>query len=142
MSGTAPHGAAAESGHVRVAAAVVWNGERILLTQRPPGGALGSMWEFPGGKLEPGESPEAAVVRELREELGVEARAIERLHVARYAYAHGLEVEITFLRCALDPAALTPGRGVHAYRWIRPRDVKPGEILEADRTFLASLGAP
>jgi len=126
---------------VHVAAAVVWRGEHLLLTQRPPGGALGLQWEFPGGKIEAGESPETAVVRELREELGVESRVIERLHVERHAYAHGLHVEITFLRCVLEPGELIPGRGVHAYRWILPRDIDVMEVLEADRAFVRSLGA-
>ena len=128
--------------HVQVAAAVVWNGDHILLTQRPPGGALGMQWEFPGGKIEMGESPESAIVREVREELGVESRVIERLHVERHAYAHGVEVEITFLRCVFKAGELRPGRGVHAFRWILPRDIDVAEVLEADRAFVRSLGAP
>ena len=126
---------------VRVAAAVVWDGDRILLTQRPPGGALGLLWEFPGGKLEPGESPEVAVVREVREELGVEARVLEQLHVERHSYAHGLDVEITFLRCALDGTPFTPGHGIHAHRWVLPGDIDVAQVLEADRAFVRSLGA-
>jgi len=126
---------------VRVAAAVVWDGERLLLTQRPPGGPLGLSWEFPGGKLEPGESAEAAVVRELREELNAEARVVERLHVERHDYAHGLSVEITFLRCTLDPAPLVAGHGVHAWRWVKPEEIVLDQVLEADRPFLRSLGA-
>ncbi|MDO4356830.1 MAG: (deoxy)nucleoside triphosphate pyrophosphohydrolase [Clostridia bacterium] len=58
-----------------VAAAVVRRDERFLLTQRLPGKPLENQWEFPGGKLEAGESPEAALRRELREELGIETRA-------------------------------------------------------------------
>jgi mutator protein MutT len=141
VSGNDPARATAEERRVRVAAAVVWDGDRILLTQRPPGGALGLQWEFPGGKLEPGESPEAAVVREVREELGTEARVVERMHVEQHDYAHGVSVEITFLRCTLDPAALVPGRGVYACRWLRPRDIDVAEVLEADRSFVRSLGA-
>ncbi len=133
--------AAIDRARVQVAAAVVWKGDQLLLTQRPPGGALGMQWEFPGGKLEAGESPEAAVVRELREELGVESRVIERLHVERHSYAHGLEVEITFLRCVFDSDELRPGHGVHAFRWVLPRDIDLAEILEADRAFVRSLGA-
>ncbi len=57
-----------------VAAAVVWQGERFLLTQRMPGKMLENQWEFPGGKLEAGETPEVALARELREELGIEIR--------------------------------------------------------------------
>ena len=124
---------------VRVAAAVVWDGPRILLTQRPPSGVLGLQWEFPGGKLEPGETPETAIVRELHEELGVVARVIEQLHVERHEYADGLRVEITFLRCALGATALVPGRGVHAYRWVEPGAAELREILEADRSFVQSL---
>lgn len=60
-----------------VAAAVVRRGERFLLAQRLPDRMLAGQWEFPGGKLEAGETPEAALRRELREELGIEAR-IER----------------------------------------------------------------
>ncbi len=133
--------AAAVESRIHVAAAVVWRGDQILLTQRPPGGALGMQWEFPGGKLEAGESPEAAVVREVREELGVESRVIERLHVERHRYAHGIEVEITFLRCEFESDEFNPGHGVHAYRWVLPRDIDVAEVLEADRAFVRSLGA-
>lgn len=59
---------------IPVAAAVVSEGERFLLTQRPPGKPLEMRWEFPGGKLERGEAPEDALAREMREELGVDVR--------------------------------------------------------------------
>jgi len=126
---------------VRVAAAVVRRGDRVLLTQRPPGGPLGGLWEFPGGKLEPGESPHDAVIREIQEELGVNARTRGVLHVTRHVYAHGLDVEITFLECALDGEPLA-GPGVHALRWERAADVDPDSVLEADREFLAALAQP
>jgi 8-oxo-dGTP pyrophosphatase MutT (NUDIX family) len=112
---------------VRVAAAVVRHGGRLLLTQRPPGGPLGLQWELPGGKIEDGESPEHALVRELREELGV--------------YAHGLEVEIVFVRCELDSLEFTPSPAVHAVRWADPAEIDLREVLAADREFLRSLGA-
>src|SRR5262249_44335154 len=111
----------------------------ILLTQRPPGGALGLQWEFPGGKIEPGESVEGALVREIREELGVDARAGEVMLVHRHRYAHGLEVELTFVACTLASHAFTPSPAVHAWRWVRPAEVVLTEILEADRDFVRSL---
>lgn len=124
---------------IRVAAAVVRRGEELLLTQRPPGGPLGLQWEFPGGKIEPGESVEAALVREIREELGVEARTGEVMLVHRHRYEHGLEVELTFVACALASLDFTPSAAVHAWRWVRPAEVELDAILEADRDFVRAL---
>ena len=124
---------------VRVAAAVIRRGDQVLITQRPPGGPLGGSWEFPGGKLEPGESPADAIVRELHEELGVAATVVAELHVERHAYAHGLEVEITFLECTLGTGEPAAGAGIHAMRWVRPADIDLATVLEADRAFVARL---
>src|SRR5574341_618676 len=77
----AHHPPAAERRRVRVAAAVVWRDGRLLLTQRPAGGPLGLQWELPGGKIEEGETPEHALVREVREELGVRATPLDVLAV-------------------------------------------------------------
>lgn len=126
---------------VRVVAAVVRDGPRLLLTRRPPGGPLGLQWEFPGGKLEEGESPETALVRELREELGVAATAHETLAVHSHDYAHGLHVEVIFIRCTLGSLAFAPSPEVHETRWVEPRDVALEDVLEGDRDFLAGLGA-
>ena len=126
---------------VRVAAGVTWRGDEILLTQRPPGGPLGLMWEFPGGKIEAGESPEQALVRELREELGVAATAVRVLKTELHSYAHGLEVEIVFVECGLGSHEFTFNAEVHASRWLRPADVPPNDVLEGDRAFLAQLVA-
>jgi 8-oxo-dGTP diphosphatase len=124
-----------------VAAAVVWREGRLLMTQRPPGGPLGLLWELPGGKIEPGETPEHAVVREIDEELGVRARALEVVASERHVYPHGQEVEITFVRCALDGDELRPGRGVHAVAWWMPAEIDLDAVLAADRPFLRRLGA-
>ena len=126
---------------LRVAAAVVWRGEYVLLTQRPPGGALGLFWEFPGGKIEPGETPEVALVREVAEELGVAARPLEILSTYRHRYEHGLEVEITFVRCELESFEFRLGAAVHAVRWVKPPELDPSEVLAGDRRFLSALGS-
>jgi mutator protein MutT len=135
------HPGATAHRRVRVAAAVVRHGGRLLITQRPPGGPLGLQWELPGGKIEDGESHEHALVRELREELGVGARALEVVEVTSHDYAHGLEVEIVFVRCTLDSHEFTPSPAVHAVRWADPAEIDLGEVLAADREFLRSLGA-
>lgn len=124
---------------IKVAAAVVWREGRVLLTRRPPGGPFGLKWEFPGGKLEPGESAEQALVRELREELGVGSVTQGTLAVETHEYAHGLVVELHFVRCELDSLDFTPSPEVHEARWSRPSEVDPSDLLEADRGFLAAL---
>jgi 8-oxo-dGTP diphosphatase len=126
---------------VRVAAAVAWDGPRLLMTQRPPGGPLGLQWEFPGGKIEPGETPEQAIVREVHEELGVAATPHDRLETVTHDYAHGLHVEIVFVRCTLDSNRFTLGAEVHAVRWQPPAETALDDVLEADRGFLRALGA-
>jgi 8-oxo-dGTP diphosphatase len=126
---------------VRVAAAVVWREGRLLLTQRPPGDPLGLQWELPGGKIEPGESPEHALVREIREELGVRAVAHEVVELDTHDYPHGLEVELVFVRCELDSFEFTPSPAVHAVRWATPGTIDLATVLAGDREFLKSLGA-
>src|SRR5262245_44237504 len=129
----------AERAAIEVVAAVVWRDGRVLLTQRPPGGPLGGLWEFPGGKIEPGETPEQAVVREVGADLGVRATPLEILARHRHRYAHGLDVGIVFVRCELSATEFRPSAAVHAARWTRPEDVDLGELLEGDRPFLKSL---
>ena len=124
---------------IKVAAAVVWREGRVLLTRRPPGGPFGLKWECPGGKLESGESAEQALVRELREELGVGSVTQGTLAVETHEYANGLSVELHFVRCELDSLDFTPSPEVHEVRWSRPAEVDPVEVLEADRGFLAAL---
>jgi 8-oxo-dGTP diphosphatase len=126
---------------IRVAAAVVWDGPRLLMTQRAAGGALGLQWEFPGGKIESGESPEQAIVREVREELGVTATPLERLESVSHDYPHGTRVEIVFMRCALDSHAFALSDEVNDARWQLPAEIEVEQVLEADRDFLRALGA-
>jgi mutator protein MutT len=135
------HHTGARVQRVRVAAAVVRDGARVLLTQRPPGGPLGLQWEFPGGKIEDGESAEHALVREIQEELGVAARVRGILAVECHDYPHGLEVEILFMDCTLETMEFHPSAAIHATRWADPREVLLDEVLAADRLFLASLAA-
>ena len=126
---------------VRVVAAVVWQEGRLLLTQRPPGGPLGLRWEFPGGKIEGEETPGQALAREISEELGVRAHPGRVLAVHSHGYAHGLDVEITFIQCTLDSLQFRPSPAAHAVRWVRPGDVALEEVLEGDHAFLRGLGA-
>ena len=132
---------AATAKRVRVVAAVVRRGAELLMTRRPAGGPLGGLWEFPGGKIEGEERPADALAREVREELGVGARPAETLAVETYAYPHGLEVELHFIRCELDSHAFAPSAAVDAVRWSDPRAIDLEDVLAADRAFLARLAS-
>ncbi len=73
---------------VEAAVGILLEGDRLLMGRRPEQGLLGGLWEFPGGKLEEGETPERAVVRELREETGRRTRVLRRLGVVEHDYSH------------------------------------------------------
>lgn len=88
---------------VVVVAAVIEDTHRVLVTRRPPGVHLAGMWEFPGGKVDPDETHEAALRRELLEELGVEADVGEHMHRTQHAYPDRT-IELYFYRCSLRGA--------------------------------------
>ncbi len=90
----------ADSSPVSVAAIIV-RGNRVLVAKRKPGGDLGGLWEFPGGKREPGERNEDAIARELDEEFGVKARAILELGRSSFAH-HGRDFELIAFETNLD----------------------------------------
>jgi len=101
--------------HVRASVVVLTDATgRWFVQRRPPSGLLGGLWEFPGGKVEVGESPETAAVRELREETGVRVTGLVRVGVVRHAYSH-FTVELHVFRARGRPGA-RPGR-----RWVSPR---------------------
>lgn len=126
---------------LEVVAAVVVRDGRLLMTRRPPGGPLGGLWELPGGKLEPGETAAHALVREVREELGVEARAGRTLAVEEHDYPHGTHVRLHFLEAELDHTQFTPNDAVAEIAWRRPAEIDLSGVLEGDHAFLRSLGA-
>lgn len=90
----------ANSSVIVVVAAVIEDRHRFLVTRRQPGVHLAGMWEFPGGKIDPDESHNAALRRELREELGVDAEVGELMHETTHAYPD-VTVALYFYRCRL-----------------------------------------
>ena len=81
-----------------IAIAVVEHDAKFLVGQRPPGVPLAGLAEFPGGKVQPGETPEKAAIRECLEETGLTVRIVERYATVRHDYAHD-RVELYFFRC-------------------------------------------
>lgn len=122
---------------VIVAAAVVVDGARVLLTQRPGGTHLAGAWEFPGGKLEAGESPEEALVRELREEIGVEAAVGEVLDVTFWRYP-GKDVLLLFYRARIVTGEVQH-LGVAAHTWATRDELGGYALPPADVKVLGKL---
>ena len=109
--------------HKVVGAAVILNAKnQILIAQRnPEKGMLAGLWEFPGGKQEPGETLEACLQREIREELGVAVVVGRRLVSVAHAYTH-FRITIHAFECRYRGGRLRP-LGVDAFRWILPGEL-------------------
>ena len=121
---------------VEVVAAVIERGGRYLITRRLEGTHLAGRWEFPGGKLLPGEKPEEALRRELKEELGVEAAVGEPIETVDWTYPEK-SVRLRFFRCALagEPAPLEG----QEMRWVAAADLRSFHFPDADATLIARL---
>ena len=125
-----------------VACALVDADRRVLLAQRPEGKAMAGLWEFPGGKVEGGETPEAAIVRELREELGVETKpaCLAPLTFASHSYgapdAFHLLMPLYICRRWWGFAEAREGQ---ALRWVRPNKLRDYPMPEADLPLIPAL---
>ena len=128
-------------GLTRVAAAVVLRSDgAVLLAQRPAGKAYAGYWEFPGGKLEPGESPRDALARELVEELGIVVRRAAPWIVQEHVYPHA-HVELHFFRVfAFDGEPV--GHDGQAFSWQRPGAFDVAPLLPANTRVLSALALP
>jgi 8-oxo-dGTP diphosphatase len=122
-----------------VACALVDPDGRVLVAQRPEGKPMAGLWEFPGGKVQPGESPEAALIRELEEELGVSTHAscLAPLTFASHAY-DGFHLLMPLYVCRRwhnEPE----GREHQALRWVRPQRLHELAMPAADLPLIAPL---
>ncbi|MBM4281984.1 MAG: (deoxy)nucleoside triphosphate pyrophosphohydrolase [Deltaproteobacteria bacterium] len=116
--------------NIRVVAALIRKGGQVLLTQRKPGRHLGLSWEFPGGKVEAGETDEVALERELREELGVDVVVGTRCFETRHNYGTR-EMHLLVYRCRIvagEPRALD----VNAVEWVAEHKITDRQFLPAD----------
>ncbi len=130
--------APAEPPLIRVAAGILRDqAGLILIAQRPPGGHVGGFWEFPGGKLHPGEQPGQALIRELKEELGVTVEAATPFMTYRHPYPErSVELHVFLVeRYAGEP------RGVEGQplRWVTLKELPDSGLLEADQPIAAEL---
>ncbi len=112
---------------------------RVLLAQRPEGKSLAGLWEFPGGKVEPGETPEAALIRELREELGIDtwASCLAPLTFASHSY-EDFHLLMPLFACR-KWQGMVQGREGQALKWVRPGDLRSYPMPPADLPLIPIL---
>ena len=120
-----------------VTAAVISDGDKILITRRPKDKRHPGLWEFPGGKVDPGESPEKALRREIREELDAEVQVMDIFEVVFHRYDWG-PVLILAYSCRLITRSIH-NIGVSEHRWIHPRELHEFPILPADQPIIDRL---
>jgi 8-oxo-dGTP diphosphatase len=121
------------------ACALIDTDGRVLIAQRPLGKSMAGLWEFPGGKVEDGEAPEATLIRELKEELGIDTSAscLAPLTFASHAYEdfHLLMPLYVCRRWQGIPRALEG----QALKWVRPRDLRDYPMPPADLPLVPAL---
>jgi mutator protein MutT len=124
---------------IQVAAGLIVREGRYLIARRRADAHLGGLWEFPGGKREPGESLEDCLQRELREELGVDVMAPVHFRMIRHAYPEKT-VEMHFYRCAIRRGKVR-ALDCEEVRWVMPGELANYEFPPADRPLIEALQA-
>lgn len=112
---------------------------RVLLAERPEGKSMAGLWEFPGGKVEPGETPEAALIRELHEELGIQTwnSCLAPLSFASHAYEN-FHLLMPLFACRKWQGIVTPREG-QRLAWVRATDLRRYPMPPADLPLIPVL---
>ena len=122
---------------MKVTAGILSRDGRVLIARRKPGEHMGGKWEFPGGKIEEGESPEQSLCRELEEELDLRARVGQLLCRVPYE-GDGISLELMVYR--VDDFEGTPVLREHQeIRWVSPRELRSYELADSDRKAVEQL---
>lgn len=125
----------------RSVAGVIMKHDTVFVARRAPGGAMGNRWEFPGGKVEAGESDEAALEREFLEEFEARIRPLQPLGQTSFLH-HGVERILTAWLIELDPASpLTPREHVEL-RWMPRSELRDLDFADSDRRLIDFLDGP
>ena len=124
---------------IRVVGAMIERGGRYLITQRPPHASLPLLWEFPGGRVEEGETDEDALRRELREEMNIDVDVAELTMHVSHAYPE-YDIDFRVFRCMLlSPEEEIRHVRVHTHRWVLPGELDDYEFPAADQKTLERL---
>jgi len=122
-----------------VAAALIDGEGRVLVQQRPPGKPMAGLWEFPGGKVEPGEVPEAALVRELEEELGIALARDDLVPLTFASESLGERHLILLLYVLREWTGVPEPHHATSLRWARPHELRALAMPPADLPFIDVL---
>ncbi|OJY34671.1 MAG: NTP pyrophosphohydrolase [Rhizobiales bacterium 65-9] len=122
-----------------VAVALVDADNRVLIAQRPEGKTLAGLWEFPGGKIEPGERPEETLIRELKEELGIDVKeaCLAPLTFASHAYSD-FHLLMPLYICRRWEGTVASREG-QALKWVRPNRLRDYPMPPADEPLIPHL---
>ena len=123
--------------HYEIGAGIIWRDSRILIAQRPLEGLLGGLWEFPGGKREPGETLEECVRREIREELDIEVAVDRPFLTVKHAYTH-FRITLHAFHCTYLSGEPKPLECAD-WRWVHPEALEEYAFPRADRKLLETL---
>jgi 8-oxo-dGTP diphosphatase len=127
---------------ITVVAALITRGPKILVCQRRRDDTYALQWEFPGGKVEPGESPAAALARELQEELGISATIGKEIFRTSHRYRDSrTELVLIFLRADVDPAAPLQNLVFEQFEWTELSALPKYNFLQADKEFVGLLAS-
>ena len=121
-----------------VTAGILTDEDRVLICQRRAGARFGLKWEFPGGKVEDGESPEACLRRELLEELSIEAEVGPEIYRTEHRYPDGFAVRLLFFRI-LRYAGAPENHAFERIVWARREELAGYDFLEADRELVERM---
>jgi 8-oxo-dGTP diphosphatase len=127
---------------ITVVAALILRDSKILVCQRRRDDTYALQWEFPGGKIEPGESPAQALARELQEELGITATIGREIFRTSHRYRDSrTELVLIFLRADVDPAAPLQNLVFERFEWAEPASLPNYNFLQADKEFVGLLAS-
>jgi A/G-specific adenine glycosylase len=123
--------------HHQIAVGLIWKEGKLLIDQRKNDGLLGGLWEFPGGKIETGETPAAALCREIRAELDVHVEVGDYFMSVEHAYTH-LRVTLRVYHCLYQNGA-PQALGCQNWRWVEPSQLRQFAFPNANRRIIARL---
>lgn len=123
---------------IEVCAALIFDGDKVLLTSRPAHQEHSGYWEFPGGKIEPGETPAQCIKRELKEELNIEVSVYDTIYMLEHEYPDK-HVSLRFMRCMIKGNQKPQALEQQEYAWVKRNKLNDYRLLPADKPIAKFL---